>query len=194
MPKRSAVLPYTPANPPNEPTGSRIVRPTWDEFYRIKQALLDLDRPVAVALFATESVPIQPDTVWTRLLDSGVTYDYSLPDDQFNITTGVWTIPQEGLYSVTLTIEIPAFPQAGSRLYEATVRTTKHPVDGSPDVTYLSKAGGPDEAALRFTITFLRPLLSGDQIWFDIDLTEASYTGNVTVTSIFNAVRQGGFK
>lgn len=192
--KRSAVLPYTPANPPNEPAGSRIVRPTWDEFYKLKQALQDLDRAVAVAVVSTKSVPIQATTVWTRLFNTNILYDYLQPPDQFNETTGVWTVPQEGLYDVTATIEIPAFPNPGSRLYEATLRTTGHPADGSPDRVVFSKAGGPDEASLRFTATIMRPLSAGDQIYFDIDLTEEAFTGSVNVTSVLNIVRVGGYK
>ena len=36
-----------------------------------------------------------------------------------------------------------------------------------------------DDVALRLIASFLRPLNRGDQLWFDLDLTEESYTGNV---------------
>lgn len=186
---RSAILPYVPSNPPKD-----INRAIWDEFYKLQQALSNLDIPVAVAVTSTKSIPIQPTTVWTRLFDTGINYDYVLPANQFDITTGVWTVPQEGLYSLTITVEIPAFPNPGSRLYEATLRTTGHPADGGADTVVLSKAGGPDEATLRFSATFLRPLSAGDQVYFDMDLTEEAFTGSVNVFSVLNIIRQGGYK
>jgi hypothetical protein len=189
MARRSAILPYVPSNPP---TGTN--RAVWDEFYKLQQALADLDRPLALSITSTKSIPVQATTVWTRLFNEGIGLEYALPADQFDTTTGIWTVPQEGLYSVTIIVEIPAFPNAGNRLYEATLRTTVHPVDGSADRVVLSKAGGPDEATLRFTATIMRPLSAGDQIWFDIDLTEETFTGSVSVFNVLNIVRQGGYK
>lgn len=58
----------------------------------------------------------------------------------------------------------------------------------------LSKTGGQDEAPLRLVSNFLRPLNRGDEVWFDLDLTEESYTGNVTITNILNISRQSSIK
>jgi len=192
MAKRSAILPYTPANPPSD--FKQAVRPTWDEFNKIKQALYDLDRPVALSLTASESISITPTIVWDRLFDENVTSEYQLPGNMFNITTGVFTAPQEGLYQITIIIEIPAFAQPGDRLYVATVRSTKHPADGSPDTSFESVTGGNDQTPIRLVVSLLKPANAGDQLWFDLDLTMESYTGSVTVLEVLNIVRIGGYK
>lgn len=169
-------------------------RSVWDEFYRIAERFVSIDKPAAMALTSTETVPVQATTVWTRLFDTALVYDWQAPGAQHDPATGVWTCPQEGLYAVTVVIEVPAFPQPGSRIYEATLRTTARPIAGGPDKVVLSKTGGPDEAALRLVADFLRPLNRGDQVWFDLDLTEVNYTGNVTVLSILNICRQSSIK
>lgn len=189
---RSSPIPYSPAPPPLGTDPVQLSRATWDELYRIAERFESIDRPAALAITSSKAIPIQPTTVWTRLFDSGVQYEWEAPQGQ--IATGIWTCPQEGLYSVAVVIEIPAFPNPGSRLYEATLRTTGHPADGSPDKVITSKAGGPDEATLRFSADFLRPLTKGDQVWFDIDLTEEAFTGSVTVFSVLNICRQASIK
>ena len=191
---RSTPVPYSPAPPPFGADGQQLSRATWDELYRIAERFESIDRPAALAVTSSKSCPIQAATVWTRLFNTGIVYEWQAPLGQFNDATGIWTCPQEGLYSVTVTIEIPAFPKPGQRLYTATLRTTGNPLAPGPDKVVLSKAGGPDEAPLRFSADFLRPLNKGDQLYFDLDLTEETFTGNVTVFSILNIVRQGTIK
>lgn len=189
MPKRSAILPYVPSNPP-----AGMDRAVWDEFYKLQQALIDLDRPVALAINSSEYIAVTPTLTYDRLFDENVFYEYQLPLGMFDTTTGIFTAQQEGLYTVDIVIEIPAFPNPGSRNYTATLRTTKSPANGDPDIELISTAGGPDEAPLRFSASILRPLNSGDRVWFDLDLTEETFTGNLTVRSFMHIVRIGSYK
>ena len=190
---RSTPIPYSPAPPPLGTDTIQLSRATWDELYRIAERFESIDRPAALSLSKSESIPVQAATVWTRLFDDPAAYEWLRPAGQMD-ANGVWTCPQEGLYDVTVILEVPAFPNPGSRLYEATLRTTGHPANGDPDVVILSKTGGPDEASLRLIANFLRPLNKGDQVWFDLDLTEVAFTGNVTVLGILNICRQASIK
>jgi hypothetical protein len=189
---RSTPIPYQPANPPYTEKLADFSRSTWDEFYRIAERFLSIDRPAAMAVTEAKSAPVQAAAVWTRLFNTAPAYDWQQPIGQ--MTAGVWTCPQEGLYAVTVIIEIPAFPNPGNRLYTATLRTTGHPASGGADKVVLSKTGGPDEAPLRLVADFLRPLNRGDEVYFDLDLTEEGYTGNVPVLSILNICRQASVK
>lgn len=189
----SSAAPYTPAPPPVGNDVPGLSRATWDELYRIAQRVASIERPTAVVLNSSKSFAVQAGTVWTRLFDINQNYDWQSPAGQIS-PAGVWTCPQEGLYNVTIIVEVPAFPSPGSRLYEATLRSTGHPVGGGADRVVFSNTGGPDEAALRLFSNFLRPLNFGDQVWFDLDLTEESYTGNVTIMSILNICRQASIK
>lgn len=191
---RSTPIPYTPAPPPFGADGQQLSRATWGELYRIAERFESVDRPAAVAITGSKSIPVQAATVWTRLFTAPVAYEWQAPLGQFNDATGVWTCPQEGLYDLTIVIEVPAFPQAGNRIYTATLRTTLHYANGDPDKVVTSASGGPDEAPRRFSADFLRPLNKGDQLYFDLDLTEGTFTGNVTVFSVLNICRQGSIK
>jgi hypothetical protein len=189
---RSTPQPYAPANPPYTEKLLDFSRATWDEFYRIAERFISIDRPAAVALTESLTASVQPGEVWQRLFNTTPVSDWEAPPAQFS--AGVWTCPQEGLYNLTIIIEVAAFPNPGSRIYEATLRTTLHPINGDPDKVSLSKTGGPDEAALRLIADFLRPLNRGDEVWFDLDLTEDTYTGTVPIFSILNICRQSSVK
>lgn len=189
---RSTPQPYSPANPPYTEKLLEFSRSCWDEFYRIAERFTSIDRPAAMAITEALTATVQPTVVWQRLFNTAPVYDWEAPPGQ--LAAGVWTCPQEGLYSVTVVIEVAAFPNAGNRIYEATLRTTMHPVNGDPNRVSLSKTGGPDEAALRLIADFLRPLNRGDQVWFDLDITEESFTGTVPIFSILNICRQSSIK
>lgn len=189
---KSTPVPYQPANPPYTEKLHDFSRATWDELYRIAERFFSIDKPAALSVAETKSAPVQAAQVWTRLFNTAPAFDWENPPGQ--LTSGIWTCPQEGLYDITVIVEVPAFPNPGTRLYEATLRTTGHPVGGGPDRVLFSRTGGPDEASLRLIANFLRPLSRGDEVWFDLDLTEATYTGSVTITSILNICRQSSIK
>lgn len=189
---RSTPQPYSPSNPPYTERIADFSRATWDEFYRLAERLVSIDRPAAMAITESLTATVQPTVVWQRLFNTAPAYDWESPPGQF--ANGVWTCPQEGLYNITVIIEVAAFPNAGNRIYEATLRTTLHPANGDPDKVSLSKTGGPDEAALRLIADFLRPLNKGDQAWFDLDITEETFTGSVPIFSILNICRQSSVK
>lgn len=190
---RSTPQPYSPAPPPLGNDGPQLSRATWDELYRIAERFESIERPAALSINKSESIAVQAATVWTRLFDGVLTYEWIRPAGQMD-AAGVWTCPQEGLYAVTAIIQVPAFPNPGNRLYQATLRTTQKPAAGGANKVVTSITGGPDEAALRLVADFLRPLNKGDQVWFDLDLTEESYAGNVSVLGILNICRQASIK
>jgi hypothetical protein len=191
---RSTSVPYSPANPPYTDKAQDLSRATWDELYRIAERFSAIEQPAAIAVTGTEVCTIQPAEVWQRLFDGTKIYDWERPGAQLDQATGVWTCPQEGLYLFNIVIEIPPFPSPGSRLYEATLRTTGRPAAGGADRIVFSKTGSPDEATMRLVASFLRPLYRGDEIWWDLDLTEEAYTGSVTVLSILSICRQANIR
>lgn len=180
---RSSPQSYVPANPP-APNAESISRATWDEFYRLSAFLANADRPLALAVTKTEIMPVQPATVWTRLFDAVAQVEWEVPEGQL-AADGTWTCQQEGLYNIMVIAEMDAFPNPGSRLYTATLRTIL------AGVTLLSKTGGADDAPLRLVANFVRKLKRGDTATFDLDLTEESFSGNVNVFGVLNITRMG---
>ena len=191
MPAKSTFIPYTPGSPPGVDTAS-LSRATWDELFRIAQALIDLDRPASIAGDSPESVIVGPTLQYDRLFNEADTIDYEYPSGQLDVTTGVWTCPQEGLYLILPVIQVPAFASPASKLFTANLRTTFHYASGSPDEVIVANAGGDDRVPLRLQPVFLKPLSRGDQVYFDLDLTHENKTGSVTVVSVLNIVRQSG--
>jgi hypothetical protein len=190
---RSTPIPYTPANPPGGDTLD-LSRATWDELYRIATEFNNIAQPAAVSAACSEPIAVQATTVWDRLFDENVTYEWQNPSGQLNTTTGVWTCTQEGLYTLNLVLEAAAFPSPATKTYTASLRTTFHPIIGTPDQQYISQNSGMDTNALRVNATFMRPLYKGDQIWIDADLTHATKTGNVTCLGVINILRVGRIK
>ena len=189
MAAKSTFIPYSPGSPPGADTQS-LSRATWDELFRIAQTLIDLDRPAAIEGSSSELVTVSAGTVWDRLFDEAGSIQYEHPSGQIDLTTGIWTCPQEGLYLILPVIEVPAFPSPASKLYRASLRTTLKYASGAPDKVITANVGGDDRVPLRLQPVFLWPLVRGDQVWFDLDLTHETKTGSVTVVSVINIVRQ----
>lgn len=190
---RSTPLPYSPANPP-APNAPDLSRATWDELYRIAEEFNNMANPTAMAITCSEDIAVQAATVWDRLFNENVMYDWQNPPGSLNAATGVWTCPQEGLYQVDVILEAPPFPSPATKEYTASLRTTRRPITGGPDISAISQNGGMDTQALRVNASFLRPLYKGDQLWVDADLTHATKTGNVTCFAVLNVLRVGRIK
>jgi hypothetical protein len=189
---RSSPLPYSPANPP-EPGSEQISRATWDEFYRLAIILQNIQSPSALSVKCEEGIEVQATTVWDRLFNEGVAYSWQNPEGTLDILTGVWTCPEEGLYSIDITLEASPFPSPATKEYTASLQTTYHPLSG-PNQVFLSQNGGIDTQALRVSGHFLTPIYRGDQFWFDADLTHATKTGTVQCKAFLNILREGRIK
>lgn len=188
MAARSATIPYSPAPPP---IGTD--RAIWDEFYKLQEALINLDRPASLTGSSPEPVPVTASVSYDRLFDEADAISYEQPTGQFDTTTGIWTCPQEGLYLLLPLIQVPAFTTPASKLFTATLRTTfTYAAGGTKVVT--SSAGGDDRVPLRLQPVFLEPLLKGDTVFFDLDLTHETKTGTVNVISVINIVRQSSIR
>jgi hypothetical protein len=190
---RSSPLPYSPANPPS-PNAPDLSRATWDELYRIAEEFRNAANPSALSATCSEDVAVQAATVWDRLFDENVLYQWENPTGTLDTTTGIWTCPQEGLYNINLVLEASPFQSPAQKEYTASLQTTLHPADGSPDKVYVSQNGGIDTQALRVTASFLHPLYRGDQLWIAADLTHATKTGNVQCLGVMNILRVGRIK
>jgi hypothetical protein len=132
--------------------------------------------------------------VWDRLFNEGVTYQWENPTGTIDATTGIWTCPQEGLYTIDVILEAAPFPSPATKEYTASLQTTIHPADGSPDLVFVSQNGGIDTQALRVNASFLRPVYRGDQLWAAADLTHATKTGDVSCKAFLNILRVGRIK
>lgn len=191
MTAKSTFIPYTPAPPPSA-TDPNTCRATWDEFFKLAQALIDLDSPAAIAGANPEPVVVGPTVQYDRLFDEADAIEYERPKGQLDQTTGIWTCPQEGLYLIMPVIEVPAFPTPASKLFTASLRWTIDYASGAPDRVATAKAGGDDRVPLRLQPVIMVPLSRGDRMWFDLDLTHETKTGSITVVSVINIVRQSG--
>jgi hypothetical protein len=195
MASRSTPLPYVPGlSIAPSSTVVDLSRATWDELFKISQALIELDRPSASVISCSEPVNITPTTVYDRLFDQTVIYEWEQPGGQTDATTGIWTCQQEGLYQFTGVIEIPAFPTPAVKQYTATLRTTQTFANGDPPAVVLSTAGGTDNTPLRINPSLLRPVSKGDTVYQDLDLTHQTVTGTVTVTAVRNIIRMSSIK
>jgi hypothetical protein len=191
MAAKSTFIPYSPGSPPGVDTAS-LSRATWDEFFRIAQTLIDMDRPASIAGSSPEPVTVGPTTQFDRLFDEADAIEYEHPAGQINQTTGIWTCPQEGLYLIMPVIEVPAFTTPASKLFTASLRWTIDYASGAPDKVATAQAGGDDRIPLRLQPVIMVPLSRGDRMWFDLDLTHETKTGTVTVVSVLNITRQSG--
>jgi hypothetical protein len=194
MPRLTSPNPYFPSPSPYVENQEVLTRAVWDEFFRIQQALIDIDRPTAISAVCKEPVTVEATQNWDRMFDEAVSYDWQLPSGTLNTTTGVWTCPQEGLYQISATVEAPPFPSPATKEYTVSIRLTKHPVDGSPDVVIIAQDSGIDTQAVRVSAGGLRPLATGDQLWMDADLTHQTKTGTVLCTGVLNILRVGSVR
>jgi len=185
---RSSVIPYAPANPPYNPTPDNLCRATWDELYRLEQALRDIDKPAALAATCSEPIAVQAATVWDRLLNENVTFQWENPRGQLNPATGVWTCPQEGLYQIDAILESPPFPTPAAKQYTASIRVT---VAGT---SLIAQNSGEDTKPVRVSAAVMRPLNRGDTVTLDADLTHQNKTGTVTCFGVLNILRVGSIK
>ena len=187
---KSLLLPYIAGSPPRGST-EEVARATWDEFYKIEQALIGLDAPVALSLSATENVNATTGIVYETFYDEGITYQWEQPPGYFTLATGVWTCPGEGLYQLSNTFDVPAAPSASIKDYIIYVRNTLTPLIGAP-VIRNSSAGGLDTFQLRFNALSLVPLLKGTTVKMEVAVYREAGAVTVSVTGNLGIYRVSG--
>lgn len=167
---RSVAIPYRPGMAPGASSSmGDAMQAVWVELNRIAQSLADTDQPMGAAIRATESlvVTVAPTITWERIFDESITNDWRNPANAFNAATGVYTVPQDGVYQVVARLSAPAFPTPAVKGYALGLRGTIHFVNGTPNQVATTFMGGQDTLPLGCIGTFMQPLVQGDQFWID---------------------------
>lgn len=190
---RSTYLPYAPGNPPVLDNTRELGRATWDELIRVAQSLIDLDRPVCLALKSSDTLTATASgQTYSRLFDSTQdVIEYEQPGGTMNNTTGIYTIPQEGVYQVYCRMNVPAFPSPQTKSYIGYIRFTLTKAAGGSS-TVILESSGLDDTILTVQGQGLFPLHRGDTLYFDGAITRAAGGGSVVVTDTLQIIRVSG--
>jgi hypothetical protein len=190
--RRSVNLPYEPGMPP-APTGTvaDIIRYVWDELARVALAMIGQDQPNSMSLSDDQVITPAATPVFTTLFDDGTTPQWINPGSAFDPATGVYTIPQDGVWRIEVAMRIPAFAAPGQRLYYGAIRITITPPGGAP-VEYLFYDGGDDTIPLTVTGTLAIPLQQGATVLVEGAVVHPTVTAPQTIQVAFVTQRQSG--
>lgn len=190
--KRSTYLPYIPGPPPTHDT-EQLTRATWEELYKIAQSLIDLDRPVSVAVRENIFLNVADPPVFLRLFQ-GDNPEWMQPENFLDPATGIVTIPQSGLYSVQVVLRIPPFVSPNSKDYYGAITTYYTPINTSIQTSWTDVSGGVDDFPITVTSSTLRPLYKGDELYFEAGVTHTQQTGTIETTSNLQIYRVSGIR
>jgi hypothetical protein len=191
--KYSSYIPYVPGPPPAE-IGTR---PVWDEFHKVSQSMVDLDRPVSLSLGSNEILDAATTAgVWTRLFNGGEISQWEEPQGTFDHATGVYTVATEGLYQVFCGLNVPPFPSAQTKDYRAQIQFTIDFIkSGQLNFVAIKEDGGLDTHYLSVNGQILYPLYQGDKIWLDARLIRAAGAATgIACTATLQIVRMSGIR
>ena len=191
---RGISIPYRPGNPAGPDASlQEALRAVWDELNRISIATAAIDEPVSTGAQVSGTVNVtQEPPVYTRIFNSGFLVDpWVNPDDSFDVLTGIYTVPQEGVYSVQAQATISEHSTPQNKNYWAGLRMTLTPPGGAP-VQYFSYAGGPDDVPLTVTGLFTQQAQKGAQIYFDLAAVHEQTTGPETYGATLQVIRISG--
>jgi len=114
---------------------------------------------------------------WSRFFNSNFsTQPWINPADSFDVQTGIYTVTQEGVYSVQVLFSVNAFATPANKTYEAGIRLTIIPLTG-PNIIVYSYNGGEDNVPVSVTMLAARPLQKGVQFYFDVTAVHDQQTG-----------------
>ena len=184
----SLPIPYQPAPPPNTDDVSELTRYTYDELTRLAQGLINLQQPVALTVVDNNAtIPIGPLPVWERLF-VGITPEWAVPSNTWNSATAEWTNPQDGLFNMSVVMEVQPFG-IGNKDYYAGLRITVVKATGAPDVVYEVTDSGVDDFPLGVTLVIALPLYKGDVVYFEAAAVHENQTGTVDVDALAQITR-----
>ena len=189
---RGVALPYRPGFP-GDGTGSpeEQLRAVWDELGRIAVVTASIDQPVSTGLGTTATIPVGTTETWDRLFDGNFNGEpWIKPADSFDLQTGVYTIPEEGVYSCTAQLNVNAFDQPGIKDYYAGIRIT---IDRLGVVEqFANYNGGLDTQPVSVTLLFTKDLYQGDTFYFEGTAVHENKTGTTPKTAVLQVFRLSG--
>ena len=191
---RGVALPYRPGNPsaPDSNVEQRL-RNVWDELTQIAIALAAVDQPVSTSLNVTGTVQVNTTPVWSRLFNTGFTVTpWVNPNNSFDPATGIYTFPQEGVYTVQVECTVTEHTTPANKGYYAGIRATIIPADGSPPIEQITYNGGFDSVPLSVYFQLMRPAQKGTQIYFDVAAVHTQTVGPEQYTASAMYIRQSG--
>lgn len=191
---RSLPIEYRPGLPPAalNPDQVDLIRWVQQELYRVSESLI----AQPVALTATDgpiTIPIGDlPAIWSLLFPNVITPVWDVPGGSWNNpTTGLYTIPQFGLYQVGAEAEIAAFG-AGNKTYYGAIRMTVTYANGDPDLVLTQTDGGADDVALGINFNIALPFSQGDILTFEISAVHTQFAGTVDYNAIITILRESG--
>lgn len=190
---RRLPIPYVPGPPPSGmQDGEQVLRAIWEELSRISQSLIDADRPISATVRGADTLAVGATEVYERLLNNSPLFDWLKPGGTFDPTTGIYTVPSEGLYLLIMRVVLDPFKPNFTRSYKCSLRATVIPADGGPNIVRTLANGAPDDSYLTVIGQSQIPLSQGDQLYFDAAATHTNQTGTVAVNSVLTILRVSG--
>ena len=179
---KSLPIDYIPEPTPYTPDD--IPRYLEQELNKIREALIAQAVALAVNESGTETVTTVPN--W-QFLFIGQTPTWDVPGGNFDPTTGFWTCPQSGLYSINASMEVQPFG-LGNKFYYAGIRVYR---DRGGVITYEeSTDGGDDAVPLGVTIAIMVPLQQGDILGVESTIVHDQFVGDVDYTARWQIKRE----
>ena len=183
---RSLPLPYNPNPVPSN--RDDLPRYIYDELVRIKESFIA--QPTALAIEDSFDYPVTTVLTWERMFDGGVVVPtWDVPGGGFDNTTGEWTCPQYGLYSVNVQMTVQPYG-SGNKDYYAGLRLY---IDRGGIIEYReSTDGGDDAIPLGVTLNGLLPIQQGDVLAVDAAVVHDIFVGVAPVDIAWQILRQSG--
>lgn len=168
------------------------MRAVWEELTRIAIATAQLDQPTSVGLRSAGDIPVTLLPTWYILFadNSLEGVPWINPSSSFDTTTGIYTVPQEGVYSFAVTLTVPAFG-GGNKEYYAGIRMTIAPLSGPPIET-IQYSGGIDSTPLTVTLSWTYPAAQGGQAAWDATVVHENQLGTVPFDAVLQINRISG--
>lgn len=178
---RSLQEQYYPAPVPRDTKD--LPRYLETEFYRIRERLIA--QPVSTTLQETGDFPTTTTVSWTQTF-IGVTPTWDIPGGAWDPATGIYTVPQEGLYSVNQQLEVSPFG-LGNKNYYAGLAFIR---DRDGTITrFEATDGGVDNIPLGVTQMGMLYLLQGDKLTMEMTVVHEQTSGTAPYKLGFQILR-----
>jgi hypothetical protein len=169
------------------------MRAVWDELSRIAIATAAIDQPTSLGATVDGQIPVQATIVWYRLFSQDYVGDpWVNPADSFDVQTGVYTVPQEGVYTITMQLTVDAFATPQAKDYFAGIRLTVLEVGAPAPEEVFSYNGGPDTVPVSVLMTWTSDAKQGTQFAFDGTAVHEQVTGTTDYRAVLSVARLSG--